>query len=98
MSWRRLRRLSLALFASGLGTRGAPAALRSPRYPRHLRQNGFLDSFLEEKGLADNTQALIFFAVAKKGEAPTDGKKGRAPLGGKLRHNGHKMGPLACSC
>ena len=36
-------------------------------------QNGYLDSFLESKGLEKNTQALIYFAVAKFGEKPTDG-------------------------
>jgi len=44
-------------------------------------QNGYLDGFLEEQGLADNTQALIFFAVSKKGEAPIDGKTELNPDG-----------------
>jgi ketopantoate reductase len=44
-------------------------------------QNGYLDGFLEANGLASNTQALIFFAVAKKGEAPTDGKTDLNPEG-----------------
>lgn len=36
-------------------------------------QNGMLQPWLEEQGLGDCTQALIYFAVAKLGEAPTDG-------------------------
>lgn len=47
--------------------------------PEHRRkdlvfmQNGMLGKFLEEKGLSDNTQVLLYLAVAKLGEAPTDG-------------------------
>ena len=44
-------------------------------------QNGYLDSFLEEYGLESNTQALIYFAVSKKGEAPIDGKTDLNPDG-----------------
>lgn len=44
-------------------------------------QNGFLDEFLEERGLSANTQALIYFAVSKKGEAPIDGKTDLNPDG-----------------
>lgn len=44
-------------------------------------QNGYLDGFLEEQGLSDNTQALIFFAVSKKGESPIDGKTDLNPDG-----------------
>lgn len=36
-------------------------------------QNGYLDTFLESKGLADNTQALLFLSVPAKGVAPVDG-------------------------
>ena len=36
-------------------------------------QNGMLQPWLDERGLGGNTQALIFFAVAKMGEKPTDG-------------------------
>jgi hypothetical protein len=36
-------------------------------------QNGILTDFLTEKGLQDNTQALIYYAVSKKGESPIDG-------------------------
>ena len=36
-------------------------------------QNGVLTKYLETKGLADNTQGLIYFAVSKKGEAAIDG-------------------------
>eukprot|EP00427_Karlodinium_veneficum_P006855 CAMPEP_0169176114 /NCGR_PEP_ID=MMETSP1015-20121227/65656_1 /TAXON_ID=342587 /ORGANISM="Karlodinium micrum, Strain CCMP2283" /LENGTH=364 /DNA_ID=CAMNT_0009250517 /DNA_START=157 /DNA_END=1251 /DNA_ORIENTATION=+ len=47
--------------------------------PEHRRkdlvfmQNGMLGKFLEEKGLSDNTQVLLYLAVAKLGEEPTDG-------------------------
>lgn len=44
-------------------------------------QNGWLGSFLESYGLQDNTQVLVYFAVAKKGEAPTDGKTDVNPEG-----------------
>jgi len=44
-------------------------------------QNGYLETFLESKGLAANTQALIFFAVSKKGELPIDGKTDLNPEG-----------------
>lgn len=44
-------------------------------------QNGYLDNFLANSGLEGNTQALIFFAVSKKGEPPTDGKTDLNPDG-----------------
>ena len=44
-------------------------------------QNGILSEFLETKGLSDNTQALIYFAVSKKGEKPIDGKTDLNPEG-----------------
>eukprot|EP00242_Pyramimonas_sp_CCMP2087_P015596 CAMPEP_0198200922 /NCGR_PEP_ID=MMETSP1445-20131203/3804_1 /TAXON_ID=36898 /ORGANISM="Pyramimonas sp., Strain CCMP2087" /LENGTH=262 /DNA_ID=CAMNT_0043871089 /DNA_START=156 /DNA_END=944 /DNA_ORIENTATION=+ len=44
-------------------------------------QNGMLQQFLETKGLGSNTQALIYFAVAKMGEAPTDGVTDMNPEG-----------------
>jgi len=44
-------------------------------------QNGYLDSFLQSKGLENNTQALIYFAVAKFGEKPTDGVTSVNPEG-----------------
>lgn len=44
-------------------------------------QNGMLGPFLESRGLADNTQVLVYFAVAKKGEAPTDGVTDLNPEG-----------------
>uniref|UniRef100_A0A7S2B9P5 Uncharacterized protein n=1 Tax=Florenciella parvula TaxID=236787 RepID=A0A7S2B9P5_9STRA len=44
-------------------------------------QNGFLEDYLESKGLADNTQALIYFAVSKKGETPIDGITDLSPDG-----------------
>ena len=36
-------------------------------------QNGMLGPYLESKGLADCTQGLVYFAVSKLGESPTDG-------------------------
>ena len=36
-------------------------------------QNGMLGAFLEGQGLADNTQVLLYLAVAKLGEPPIDG-------------------------
>lgn len=40
-----------------------------------------LDPWLKSKGLENNTQALIYFAVAKLGEKPTDGKTDVNPEG-----------------
>lgn len=40
-----------------------------------------LEPFLAAKGLADATQVLIYFAVAKLGEMPTDGKTDTNPEG-----------------
>lgn len=36
-------------------------------------QNGILTDYLQGKGLENNTQALIYFAISKKGEKPIDG-------------------------
>ncbi|GMH35827.1 hypothetical protein BSKO_03695 [Bryopsis sp. KO-2023] len=44
-------------------------------------QNGMLQPWLEEKGLGGNTQALVYFAVAKLGEKPIDGKTELNPEG-----------------
>ena len=44
-------------------------------------QNGMLEPFLESYGLQDNTQVLVYFAVAKIGEAPTDGVTDLNPEG-----------------
>ena len=44
-------------------------------------QNGMLQPWLDAKGLGQNTQVLVYFAVAKKGEAPTDGKTDTNPEG-----------------
>lgn len=44
-------------------------------------QNGMLDPWLKSKGLQDCTQALIYFAVAKLGEKPVDGKTTTNPEG-----------------
>lgn len=42
-------------------------------------QNGMLQPWLDARGLGDNTQALIYFAVAKAGEKPTDGITDKNP-------------------
>ena len=47
-------------------------------------QNGMLESYLNNKGLGDNTQALVYFAVAKKGDKPIDGKTELNPEGCKF--------------
>lgn len=36
-------------------------------------QNGYLDNFLESKGLLDNTQVLLFLSVPSLGAEPVDG-------------------------
>ena len=36
-------------------------------------QNGYLDAYLSEKGLADNTQCLLYLSVPKVGVDPVDG-------------------------
>jgi hypothetical protein len=36
-------------------------------------QNGYLDEFLESKGLLDNTQVLLYLSVTAKGVDPVDG-------------------------
>lgn len=44
-------------------------------------QNGMLEPFLESKGLADATIVLVYFAVAKAGDPPLDGKTDLNPEG-----------------
>jgi hypothetical protein len=44
-------------------------------------QNGMLTDFLEKRGLQDNTQALIYYAIAAKGDTPIDGKTDVNPEG-----------------
>ncbi|CAI0420978.1 unnamed protein product [Linum tenue] len=45
-------------------------------------QNGMLEPWLESKGLGDSAgQVLAYFAVAKLGESPTDGKTDTNPEG-----------------
>ncbi|GAX84199.1 hypothetical protein CEUSTIGMA_g11622.t1 [Chlamydomonas eustigma] len=44
-------------------------------------QNGMLQPWLDSKDLGGNTQVLVYFAVAKKGEKPTDGKTDVNPEG-----------------
>lgn len=52
-------------------------------YPADLvfLQNGMLQPWLDSKGLSDSTQVLVYFAVAKQGDAPTDGKTDVNPEG-----------------
>ncbi|GAB4821761.1 hypothetical protein N2152v2_008807 [Parachlorella kessleri] len=52
-------------------------------------QNGMLQPWLEERGLGDNTQVLVYFAVAKKGDPPTDGKTDVNPEGLTAAHGPH---------
>jgi len=44
-------------------------------------QNGMLQPWLSSVGLGDNTQVLVYFAVAKLGDKPTDGKTDVNPEG-----------------
>jgi len=44
-------------------------------------QNGMLEPFLQSYALQDNTMGLIYFAVAKLGEPPIDGKTDVNPEG-----------------
>ena len=44
-------------------------------------QNGYLDNFLREKGLLDNTQALLYLSVTAKGVDPVDGITSMSPEG-----------------
>ena len=44
-------------------------------------QNGMLGPFLEAQGLGDATQVLVYLAVAKLGETPTDGVTDANPEG-----------------
>jgi hypothetical protein len=44
-------------------------------------QNGYLDEFLESKGLLDNTQVLLYLSVTAKGVDPVDGVTSVNPEG-----------------
>eukprot|EP01039_Chlorochromonas_danica_P004177 gene4177-4590_t len=44
-------------------------------------QNGMLSEFFEKKGLREYSQALIYYAIAKKGDTPIDGKTDLNPEG-----------------
>lgn len=44
-------------------------------------QNGMLDPWLASRGLADATQVLVYFAVAKMGDSPIDGVTDLNPEG-----------------
>lgn len=52
-------------------------------------QNGMLQPWLDARGLGDNTQVLVYFAVAKKGDIPTDGKTDVSPEGLTAAHGPH---------
>jgi hypothetical protein len=52
-------------------------------------QNGMLQGWLDARGLGRNTQALIFFAVAKIGDKPTDGITDTNPDGLTAVHGKH---------
>lgn len=55
--------------------------------PAHRRedlvffQNGMLEPWLERKGIPDASQVLVYFAVAKLGDPPVDGKTDTNPEG-----------------
>ena len=67
-------------------------------------QNGMLQPWLDANGLSACTQALVYFAVAKLGEAPVDGKTKTNPEGLTAAHGPHaqafsdllKTGGLSC--
>ncbi|MCO5568629.1 hypothetical protein L7F22_022328 [Adiantum nelumboides] len=44
-------------------------------------QNGMLEPWLERKGIPDASQVLVYFAVAKLGDPPMDGKTDTNPEG-----------------
>ncbi|KAI5062296.1 hypothetical protein GOP47_0022835 [Adiantum capillus-veneris] len=44
-------------------------------------QNGMLEPWLESKGIPDASQVLVYFAVAKLGDPPIDGKTDTNPEG-----------------
>jgi hypothetical protein len=52
-------------------------------------QNGMLQPWLEANGLTDATQVLVYFAVAAKGDAPTDGVTDLNPEGLTAAHGRH---------
>ncbi|WP_017324288.1 ketopantoate reductase family protein [Synechococcus sp. PCC 7336] len=49
------------------------ATLPNRRKDLVFLQNGMLRTWLKKQGLQDNTQALIYFAVQKRGDKPVDG-------------------------
>jgi len=69
--------------------------------PEHRRedlvfmQNGMLQPYLDSKGLGDATQVLVYFAVAKLGEEPTDGLTDTNPEG--LTAANGKWAEAACA-
>lgn len=52
-------------------------------------QNGMLAPWLQARGLSDATQVLVYFAVAAKGDAPTDGVTDWNPEGLTAAHGRH---------
>lgn len=67
-------------------------------------QNGMLQPWLDARGLGANTQVLVYFAVAKLGDKPTDGVTELDPSGLTAAHGPHAeavaarlaAGGLAC--
>ncbi len=61
-------------------------------------QNGMIGPLLQDHGLQDNTQALVYFAVSKRGQAPVDG--GGTVVTGPWAHNFQELlglGALGCT-
>ncbi len=52
-------------------------------------QNGMLQPWLDARNLGNNTQVLVFFAVAAKGDPPLDGKTEVNPEGLTAAHGPH---------
>lgn len=67
-------------------------------------QNGMLQPWLDKQGLGENTQVLVYFAVAKLGDKPVDGVTDVNPEGLTAAHGKHAeavaarlhAGGLAC--
>jgi hypothetical protein len=54
-----------------------------------------LQPWLDARGLGDATQVLIYFAVAKQGEMPTDGKTDMNPEARAARRGAAAAGAAA---
>ncbi|EME30249.1 hypothetical protein Gasu2_27200 [Galdieria sulphuraria] len=60
-------------------------------------QNGMIQTFLEERNIQNNTQALIYFAVASKGDSPVDGG-GTVVYGKWAEAFAQRVCSLGCKC